>query len=516
MAAHETQITGNKLLITVATMVAALVSVLDISIVNVALNDIRASFGTPLDQIAWVSTGYAMANITVIPISGWLQRRFGFRKYFAGSILLFTAASALCALAWNLPSLVVFRIIQGIGGGAIIPTSQNILFSRYPRNEHGMAGALFALGAITGPLLGPTIGGYLIEWASWHWIFLINLPLGVFAALLAYRNIHEDGFEPTRAPIDTQGIVLLGTGMVALQYVLEEGNRDGWFDDARISFLAVVALVCLVTFVVHELETEHPVIDLRVFKDRTYVAATALNFLFGTALFAGSFLFSLYCGTVMHYQAKDIGLLFLKGSWIQVLIMPLVGKFMGKLDARAMIAVGLVGIFWSLWANSQLTSQADTHALLVPIFIRACFLGLCFVPLSVVALSGLSPAKRGSGAGLFNLTRELGGSIGLAWMSTLLNNNTRQFASDLSRHVDVYGEAAAEALRSTQYGVGMRLYDGAAGALSIIGLRIQGQALMRAFNHSFLTLAFFFAGSLLLVLLLKRADPAVKADAAGH
>src|ERR1700694_3388343 len=205
MAEQETQITGNKVLITIATMIAALVSVLDISIVNVALNDIRASFGTPLDQIAWVSTGYAMANITVIPISGWLQRRFGFRRYFAGSILLFTAASALCALAWNLPSLVVFRIIQGIGGGAIIPTSQNILFSRYPRNEHGMAGALFALGAITGPLLGPTIGGYLIEWASWHWIFFINVPLGLIAAWIAWTQIEQPGFVSDRSPVDRFG-----------------------------------------------------------------------------------------------------------------------------------------------------------------------------------------------------------------------------------------------------------------------------------------------------------------------
>ena len=180
--AEATPIQGSKLWITVAAMLGALMAVIDISIVNVALSDIRASFGTPLDQIAWVSTGYAMANVTVIPLSGWLQRRFGFRNYYAGSMLMFTAASALCALAWNLPSLVLFRILQGIGGGAIIPTSQNILFGRYEHKDHGMAGALFALGAITGPLLGPTIGGKLIDVASWHWIFLINVPVGLLAS----------------------------------------------------------------------------------------------------------------------------------------------------------------------------------------------------------------------------------------------------------------------------------------------------------------------------------------------
>ncbi len=512
-AAQTTQITGSKTLITLATMLAALMSVLDISIVNVALNDIRASFGTPLDQIAWVSTGYAMANITIIPISGWMQRRWGFRKYFAASILLFTAASALCGLAWNLPSLVIFRIIQGIGGGAIIPTAQNILFGRYPQAEHGMAGALFGLGMITGPLLGPTFGGYLIEWFSWHWIFLINVPLGFIAAALAYKCIEEPGFVPSDDPIDKWGIGLLAAGMISLQYVLEEGNRDGWFDDARICVLAVVAVTSLVTFVVHELETEHPVVDFSVFKDRTYAASTMLNFLIGTALFAGGFLFSLYCGTIMHYQALDIGLLFLKGSCIQIVLMPAVGKLIGKVDARALIGAGIAGLFVSLWMNGRLTAQADEHAMLMPIFVRACSLGLCFVPLSVVALSNLSPRLRGSGAGLFNLTRELGGSIGLAWMSTQLTTNTKIFATGLASHVDVYSPATQDALASLQHGVGARLFDSAQGALNILGLKIQTQALLRAFNQGFLTLAFFFAGSLFLVLLLKPADPTIKVSA---
>src|SRR5258706_1117786 len=361
----EQSIRGSKLWITVAAMLASLVSVLDISIVNVALNDIRASFGTPLDQIAWVSTGYAMANITVIPMSGWLQQRFGFKRYFAGSILLFTAASALCGLAWNLPALVIFRIIQGLGGGAIIPTAQNILFSRYPKEEQGMAGALFGIGAMTGPLLGPTLGGYLIDVSTWHWIFYINLPIGILAAYIAYTNIDEPGFKPSKTPIDTFGIALLAVGMVSLQYVLEEGNRDGWLESPLIAVLAAVSAVALITFVVHELETPHPVVDLRVFKSRSYAAATSLNFLIGTALFAGSFLYSLYCGVVMHYQAIDIGLLFLKGSWIQLLIMPIIGRVIGKIDTRKMIALGLTGVLFSLWLNGHLGPEADTHTMLM-------------------------------------------------------------------------------------------------------------------------------------------------------
>ena len=187
----QAPIQGSKAAITITAMAAALMALIDISIVNVALSDIRASFGTPIDQIGWVSTGYMMANVVVIPMTGWLQRRFGFRRYFSTSVLIFTAASALCGLAWNLPTLVLFRILQGMGGGAIIPTSQAILFSRYPRAQHGMAAALFGIGAITGPLLGPTIGGYMIEWASWHWIFLVNVPIGLTVAFAMPRVLEE-------------------------------------------------------------------------------------------------------------------------------------------------------------------------------------------------------------------------------------------------------------------------------------------------------------------------------------
>src|SRR3954462_7571139 len=192
------QVAGSKLGITAVVMTAALMAMIDITIVNVALNDIRASFGTPIDQIGWVSTGYMMANIVIIPMTGWFQRRFGYRRYFAGSVALFTLASALCSLAWNLPSLVLFRALQGLGGGAIIPTAQSILFARYPRREHGMAAALFGLGAISGPLLGPTLGGYLIDWSSWHWIFMVNVPIGILVAFLALRYVEQPGFVPPR------------------------------------------------------------------------------------------------------------------------------------------------------------------------------------------------------------------------------------------------------------------------------------------------------------------------------
>jgi len=498
-------ITGPKLGITIAVMCASFMALLDISIVNVALNDIRASFGTPMDQIAWVSTGYMMANVVIIPMTGWFQRRFGFRRYYVLSVLLFGLASALCGLSWNLPSLVVFRVLQGLGGGAIIPTSQSILFARYPRREHGMAQALFGLGAVTAPLLGPTAGGYLIEWSTWHWIFLVNIPIVLLAAFMAWTSIEEPGWTPSRDRVDFAGIGLLIVGMAALQYVLEEGNRDGWWESATIVVLIVVSAIALITFVVHELEAEHPVVDLRVFANRSYAAATGVNFAVGMALFSANFLFSLYCGAVMHYAALDIGLLFLKGSLIQIFLLPIIGRLLTRVDPRPLILAGGVAMAVSLFLNAGLTPLADERAMLLPIFVRACGLGFIFAPLNVTALSDMRADLRGNAAGLFNLTRELGGSIGTAWMSTMLDRHTKEHLTALAAHVNIYDPTTMEQLAFLRASLAGRVSDAGSAAIGILGLRTANQALVRGFNQGFMQLLLVFGFALLLVFLLRRS-----------
>ena len=497
-------ITGSKVGITIAAMAAALMAILDISIVNVAISDIRASFGTPIDQIAWVSTGYMMANVVIIPITGWMQRRYGFRRYLTASIFMFIVSSALCGVAWNLWSLVAFRVLQGMGGGAIIPTAQSILFARYPREEHGMAGALFGLGAVTGPLLGPTLGGYLIEIAGWPWIFLINVPIGFFAMYMAWKHIEEPDFKPNEDPIDKHGFVLLMFGMASLQYLLEEGNRDGWFDSLQIAILACIAAVCLITFVVHELECEFPIVDLRIFKDGSYAAATGINFLLGTALFSATFLFSLYCGTIMHYTAFEIGLLFLKGSCIQLVMMPLIGKFSNRIDGRFLVGLGITVATLSLYFNTRLTDESDFWGLWRPIFIRSCGLGFVFVPLSVLALSNLPPKQRGNGAGLFNLTRELGGSFGTAWMSSALGRAQVHAYSSMGEHISIYSEATRARLQAMTAGIGSRLTYVEPGVLQLLQYRLSMQSLIKGFNHCFWQVTIVFALSLVLVFRLAK------------
>jgi DHA2 family multidrug resistance protein len=511
----ETPLTGSKAAITFVVMAASLMALIDITIVNVALNDIRASFGTPLDQIGWVSTGYMMANIVIIPMTGWFQRRFGFRRYFAASIFVFTAASVLCGMAWSLPSLVAFRALQGLGGGAIMPTSQAILFGRYPHHQHGTAAALMGLGAVTGPLLGPTVGGYLIEWSSWHWVFLVNLPLGLIAGTLALQVLEEPGFRPSRAPIDVFGIVLLAVGMASLQYVLEEGNRDGWFESRTIVFLAAVAVIALVTFLIHELETDHPVVDLRVFLNRTYAAGTGINFLLGLTLFAGNFLFALYCGVVMRYAALDIGHVFLVSGAIQLVLLPLVGRIVGKIDSRLFLTVGILGVATSLWMNAHLTDQAGFWDLTWPMLIRAAAMSFIFIPVSLLALSDLPHERRGNATGLFNLTRELGGSLGTAWMGFLVERGTVTHTAYLSESVTPTSHAVQEQLAAIGASLGQQTFTRELVPETVLALKVRLQALILSFNQGFAETTALFLVALVLVALLKRSRGAAAPGAAG-
>jgi len=449
-----------------------------------------------------------MANIVVIPMTGWLQRRFGFRRYFAASVLMFTVASALCGLAWNLPSLVLFRVLQGMGGGAIIPTSQAILFSRYPRAQHGMAAALFGLGAITGPLLGPTIGGYMIDWASWHWIFLVNVPIGLAVAFVIPRVLKEPGFVPDTARIDAAGIGLLAVGMASLQYVLEEGNREGWSESTLILVLGAVAAIALVTFIVHELEAPNPVVDLRVFKNRSYAAGTGLNFLLGLAVFGTSYLFSLYCGAVMHYAALDIGRIFLLAGLSQILLMPLIGRMANRFDPRYMLVFGVVVTTLSQWIASHLTANAGFYDLVWPNLVRSLGLVFVFIPVSIAALSNLPPEQRGNATGLFNLTRELGGSLGTAWMGKLVADGIATHSARLAEHISPYDPLAQE----QWLGILRRGMDPAG---TLVG-RIAREAMVLSFEDGFRITMLAIGLGIVMVLLLKRPTPAAGAPSGAH
>lgn len=501
----QNEIQGNKLVISMIAMLSAFMALMDVTIVNVALNDIRTSFGTPLDQIGWVSTGYMMANIVVIPMTGWMQKRFGMGRYLSYSLVLFTGASALCGLSWNLTSLVLFRALQGLGGGAIIPTAQSILLSRYSLAERGTAAALFGLGAMTGPLLGPTIGGHLINWLNWHAVFWINVPIGIVVFALAIRSINQPSFQQSREPIDLRGILLLVIGMASLQYVLEEGNREEWFESRTILVLALLSCLSVMALLMHELRTPYPIVNLRIFKGRQYTLATLINLMVGFAMFSGSFLFSLFCGAVLHFDALETGHVFLGAGCIQIVLMPLMGRVMGRFDARILLAMGAVMITWSLLESAQLTDQSSFFDVVHTQLFRAAGLSLIFIPVNVLALSEVPKQAIGHATGLFSLTRELGGSIGTAWMSQLMAHAEPRYSAILKEAVTL--ENPLFQIQSAALHAGMKSAPDALPSEAIIGLRLKIQALVLSFHAGFNHAAAVFGCTLFLLLFIKRPKP---------
>lgn len=501
----EVAIRGSKGMLTAAIMIASFMAFVDIAIVNVALADIRASFGTPIDRISWISTSYMMANIVAIPMSGWMQRRFGFRRYFVACVVVFTLASALCAESWSFNSLVAFRTLQGLGGGAIIPTAQALLFLRYPREQHGAAASLIGVASISGPLLGPFIGGWLIDFGEWHWIFAVNVPLGALACVLAWRSIDERSTRGAPVPIDLPGIGLLAFGLVALVYALEEGYRSGWLDDLSIRTAVTVAAVCLCTFLVHELETRHPLLELRLFRSPSYAAATAINFLVGACVFSGGFMLALFCGSVMNYPPLATGRIFLLGNAPLLVLMPLSARLTRYVDGRLSIAAGSLVIALSMWLNAHFTGRMDPFSLVWPVLVRDVGIASVFVPLVAYALSDTSPAHRGQAAALFNLTRELGGSVGTAWMTTSLDRSARIHAAGLSAAFHELRSIATTEFAGIDAFLRARGVAPSVGALKWMKLRIARESLVLAFDDCFAVLAASFVAAIAVVPFLSRS-----------
>jgi DHA2 family multidrug resistance protein len=346
---------------------------------------------------------------------------------------------------------------------------------------------------------------------------MVNVPLGCIAALLALRFIKEPGFKaPTggAAKVDVLGIVLLGLGMASLQYVLEEGNREGWLDSRLIVVLSAVAAISLISLIVHELETPHPVVDLRVFKNRSYTAGTGLNFLTGFALFSGSYMFSLFAGTVIHYSALDIGKVFLVAGVVSVFVMPLMGRLAPKMDGRILLTIGVCVVALSQVVASHLTQAAGFWDMVKPNMIRSFGLGFIFIPVSVMALSSLNASQRGNATGLFNLTRELGGSLGTALMGMLVTNDIKRFGSYLSENIYASNPLTQERIAVLSSSLGSQTVQRELVAESVLKLRVTTQAMVQSFENGFRWTALAMSLGLILILLLKRPESAVAVEGA--
>src|SRR5881394_4091738 len=508
-----------RYLIAITVSLASVLELLDTSIVNVAIPHMMGNLGATLDQIAWVSTGYIVANVIVLPITGWLSAYFGRRRYFAGSIALFTVASFLCGNAHSLNALVFWRIIQGLGGGALLSTSQAILYEEFPREEFGTAMAIFGVGVMVGPTLGPTVGGWITDAYGWPWIFYINIPFGMLALALTLSFIQDSLHQVKAERVDYAGLLLLAAGVGALQMMLERGERLDWLASGEVRMLAAISVISLVTFVWHELRTPHPVVDLSILKSRQLAVGVVFGMVLGICLYATVFVLPVYLQNVQHFTANQTGMVILPGALASAFTMAFMGRTQGKFDGRLSIAAG-VGVFaLSMWKHSHFTTESGFHDFFWPLIFRGVGLGLIFVPLTNLALADLPMSKIPNGTGLFNLMRQLGGSVGIALSATLLQRFTAIHRADLAANVTPYAEATRERVAMiTQAFIGRGDLPAIAQtkAIGFLNGVVTKEAMMLSFEQLFLLFGTVFVLSLALLPLMHKSRGMPGGGAAAH
>lgn len=429
----------RRFIITLIAIICALLEIIDTTIVNVALNEMKGNLGASLSEIGWVITAYAIANVIIIPMTSWLSQQFGRRNYFAASIIIFTTASFLCGNATSLWELVAFRFVQGLGGGALLVTAQTIITESYPSEKRGMAQAIYGMGIIVGPTLGPPLGGYIVDHYSWPSIFYINVPVGIIAFLLTLKYIKSPKFSEKLKSfqVDWLGIFLLVVAIGTLQYVLEKGQEEDWFNSRLIIYSLSASFLGFYFFIWRELTYKYPIVNLRVLKNKALGVGTILTFVLGFGLYGSTFIVPLYTQSIMGWTATQAGLLFIPSSLTTGLMMPLIGKLLQRgVPQKYLVSVGF-GIFfiYSYWAYHILSPDTSSMSFFWLLIVRGVGLGLLFVPITTYALSTLKGREIGEGAAFTGMMRQLGGSFGIALITTYITRTGAQHRADLVSHL---------------------------------------------------------------------------------
>jgi DHA2 family multidrug resistance protein len=505
VAVDRDEVYRHRYLIAFAVTLASVLELVDTSIVNVAVPHMMGNLGATLDEVAWVSTGYIVANVIILPITSFLSDTFGRRNYYTGSIMLFTLASFFCGNAHTLESLVFWRIVQGIGGGALIATAQAILFDVFPPEERGTSTAIFGMGVMVGPSIGPTLGGWITDNYSWPWIFYINIPLGLLAGFMTWRFVPEPSTPSRRrGGMDWLGLALLIIGIGSLQLLLERGETKDWFASREILAETVAAAVGLVGFVWHELRTAHPIVDLRILTNRQLAVGVLFASLLGFALYASVFALPVFLQNVLGYSAWDTGRIILPGALASAATMALMGRLSGKVDARALITIGVMLFLWSMWMHFHLTSEIGVQDLFWPMILRGIGLGCIFIPLTGAAVAELRPQQMAQGTGLFNLSRQLGGSFGIAISSTLITRFTAQSRDALRVHLtEVTTQSWMDGMTRRMVAAGGSLAQAQLKASQLLESVVRRQASVLAFEKVFLVMGLTFVCGLPLLLLFR-------------
>lgn len=507
--------------IAVTVTLASMMELVDTSIVNVAIPHMMGSLGATLDEVAWVSTGYVVANVIVLPISGWLSNWFGRRNYMALSILLFTIASFFCGNATSLEGLVFWRIVQGLGGGGLISAAQATLYEVFPREDAGTAMAIFGLGIMVGPMLGPTLGGWITDTLSWPWIFYINLPLGVLAMLLSLMLVPDSKYGQRAEKVDGVGLLLLALGIGCLQTMLERGEKLDWFASREIMTYAIVSATSLTLFVWQELRHEHPVVDLRILHDAQFAASLVFGFLVGGALFSTVFVFPVYVQTLLGFTAWETGMVILPGALASGFTMAVMGRMTAEtpLDLRLFVVIGACIFGYSMWRHSMFTVESGWDDFFWPMIMRGVGLGMVFIPLNNLALGNLAPEEVAGGSGIYNLTRQLGGSVGIATSATLFQQFQQANRADLLVHVNQFSAATVTRLAKLKALVishGTPEVLAQAKALRLLDGMVMKQATMLAFERLFLLFGVALLSALPLLLIMKRGHFSRAGENAAH
>ncbi|MEG3900026.1 MULTISPECIES: DHA2 family efflux MFS transporter permease subunit [unclassified Microcoleus] len=507
-----------KWAIALTASLGAILEVIDTSIVNVALTDMQATLGATVTEIAWVVTGYAIANVVMIPLSAWLGDFFGKKTYFVFSMIGFTAASVLCGLSINLPVLVVARILQGLCGGGLLAKAQAILFETFPPAEQGLAQSVFGVGVISGPAIGPTLGGYLTDTLGWRWIFFINLPVGIVAVIMAIVFLRPDSKQHGRSQqkVDWTGIVLLCIAVGSLQAFLEEGEKENWFESGFIALLAFVAVVGLFLFIWRELSTKAPAVDLRVLRHKSLAAGSLYSGILGMGLYGALFAIPLFAQGVLRFSAMQTGFLLAPGALASAIIMVLLGKISTKVDARILIALGAGGTAAVMFELAKITPQTGTDDLFWPLIWRGATTVLMFLPLSLATLGSIPKEDVSAGSGFYNLTRQLGGSIGIAILTSLLARREAFHRAILLAKLTPYDPETTERLSALTGLFQSRGSDAATAqqqALAALSQLVNTQAAVLSYADIFRFVGIVFLCSLPLLLFLGKGGAGAKAPA---
>jgi DHA2 family multidrug resistance protein len=506
----------NPWAIALVVTLATFMEILDTSIANVSLPHIAGNLSVTQDEGTWVLTSYLVSNAVVLPMSGWFASRIGRKRFYMTCVALFTVSSLLCGMAPSLGWLVTFRVLQGVGGGGLAPSEQSILADTFPPEKRGIAFAVYGMAVVLAPAIGPTLGGYITDHYSWRWVFLINVPVGIVSLLLTSRvvtdppHLRRVAGQPA-APIDFVGFGLLAIGLGSLEVVLDKGQQENWFDSSFITGFAAVAAVALIVFIVWELRQKHPVVELQLFRHRNFAFANLMMLVLGISLYGSTVLLPQYVQLLMGYSAEQAGMVLSPGGFVVIAFLPIVGQLVSKVDSRWLIAVGFVVLAASmLYMSTHLYPGIDFRTAVMLRVYQSVGLAFLFVPINTLIFAGMPPEKSNAISGIVNLARNMGGDIGIAFVTTFIARRSQFHQSNLASNATLYDPPFAQAAKSLAAALaraGTSSTDAAHKALTALYRQMQGQAATLAYIEALKVMGIATACMLPLLLLTRKVAP---------